>query len=157
MTRRFRGRFRPVGPQTHPELVLASRPIIAITMMLGRRHEQVRFMIDTGADLSIVSPTATERLFGDEFDFNSIPASRRLPMAGIGPGMVDTVIQRVGLLMTDEDGAGFRFPQTMLFAVPQPGVAGRWRVPSVLGRDVLRRFELRLSYDPPTALLILND
>ena len=130
--------------------------MINLVVALGQRREQVSFMIDTGADLTLVAPRRTKSLFGADYDYDSVPSSRRLPMAGIGPGTVDTIIQPVGLLMSDDDGARIRFPQTMLFAVPRPGAAGRWRVPSVLGRDVLRRFELRLSYDPPIVSLTLN-
>lgn len=131
--------------------------MVNLVVAFGQRREQVPFMIDTGADFTIVAPRRTRALFGSEFDYNSVLSSRRLPIAGVGPGTVDTIIQRVGVLMTDDDGALFRFPQAMLFAVPGRGPAERWRVPSVLGRDVLRRFELRLSYDPPTVSLILND
>ena len=131
--------------------------MINLVVAFGQRHEQVPFVIDTGADLTIMAPRRTRALFGTEFDYNSVPPSRQLPIAGIGPGTVDTIIQPVGLLMTDDDAGGYRFSQTMLFAVPRPGVAGRWRVPSVLGRDVLSRFELHLSYDPPSVALYLND
>ena len=131
--------------------------MINLVVASGQRRGQVSFMIDTGADFTIVAPRRTRELFGTEIDYGAVLPSRRLPIAGIGPGTVDTIIQRVGLLMTDDDGAVFRLSQTMLFAVPRTGAAGHWRVPSVLGRDVLRRFELRLSYDPPTVSLILND
>lgn len=130
--------------------------MINLVVAFGQRREQVPFMIDTGADLTIVAPRRTKALFGAEFDYNSVPSFRRLAIAGIGPGTVDTIIQPVGLLMTDVDAVGYRFSQTMLFAVPRPGVSGGWRVPSVLGRDVLRRFELRLSFEPPTVSLILD-
>ena len=113
-------------------------------------------MIDTGADFTIVAPRRTRELFGTEIDYRAVPPSRRLPIAGIGHGTVDTIIQRVGLLMTDDDGAVFRIAQSTLFAIPQPGDAGRWRVPSVLGRDVLSRFDLHISYDPPNVALTLN-
>lgn len=131
--------------------------MINLVVAFGQRREQVSFMIDTGADLTIVAPRRTRALFGAEFDYDAVPSSRRPTMAGVGPGTVDTIIQRVGLLLTDEDGAVFRLPQTILFAIPRPGVAGRWRVPSLLGRDLLSRFDFNLSYDPPTVSLVLND
>lgn len=131
--------------------------MVNLVVAFGQRREQVPFMIDTGADFTIVAPRRTRELFGTEIDYGAVLPSRRLPIAGVGPGTVDTIIQRVGLLMTDDEEAVLRFPQAMLFAIPQPDVAGRWQVPSVLGRDVLSRFELRLSYDPPTVSLILND
>ena len=31
-----------------------------------------------------------------------------------------------------------------------------WKLPSLLGRDVLQHFDLHLSYDPPTVSLTLN-
>lgn len=131
--------------------------MVNLVVAFGQRREQVPFMIDTGADFTIVAPRRTRALFGSEFDYNAVPSARRLPIAGVGPGTVDTIIQPVGMLMTDDDRAVFRLSQTMLFAVPGTGAAGHWQVPSVLGRDVLRRFELRLSYDPPNVSLILND
>ncbi len=131
--------------------------MVNLVVAFGQRREQVPFMIDTGADFTIVAPRRTRALFGPEFDYNAVPPSRRLPIAGVGPGTVDTVIQPVGMLMTDDDGAALRLSQTMLFAVPRTGAGGNWRVPSVLGRDVLRRFELRLSYDPPNVSLTLNE
>lgn len=156
MTRLFSGRISRDGLRSHPELDQVGRPMINLVVALGQRREQVSFMIDTGADLTIVAPRRTKALFGAEFDYHSVPSNRRLPIAGIGPETVDTIIQPVGVLMTDVDARVYRFSQNMLFAVPRTGAAGVWRVPSVLGRDVLRRFELRLSYAPPTISLILN-
>jgi len=131
--------------------------MINLVVASGQRRGQVSFMIDTGADFTIVAPRRTRELFGTEIDYGAVPPSRRLPIAGIGPGTIETIIQRVGLLMTDDDGTVLRFPQSMLFAIPQPDVDGRWQVPSVLVRDVLSRFEFQLSYDPPNVALTLND
>ncbi len=131
--------------------------MVNLVVAFGQRREQVPFMIDTGADFTFVAPRRARALFWSEFDYNAVPSGRRLPIAGVGPGTVDTIIQPVGMLMTDDDGAVFRLSQTMLFAVPQPDVAGRWQVPSLLGRDVLSRFDLHISYDPPNVALTLND
>ena len=157
MTRHFSGGFHPIGPKPHPDLNLVSRPVLNLRIMYGQRRSRTRFMIDTGADLSIVSPTVTKELFGEEFEFNAVPSARRFAMAGAGPGTFDTVIQRVGLRMVDDAGEAYRFSQTILFAVPPTNPAGgMWRFPSLLGRDVLRHFELRLAYDPPRVELLLD-
>lgn len=133
MTRRFRGYFRPNGRQPHPDLHLVGRPTIDVLAAYSRRRTTVSFMIDTGADLTIVRPEDSLKVLGDDYDFASIPLSRTVPMSGIGPNVIRTYPQRVGLMVVDEVGEEYRFAQTILFAIPQSGTLGRWRVPSVLG------------------------
>ncbi len=55
----------------------------------------------------------------------------------------------------DDNSQSYWFAQSILFADHR--ASRSWGVPSVLGRDVLQRFDLNLSYDPPSITLALND
>ena len=76
-----------------------------------------------------------------------------VPISGIGSTVEQTIVRTVGMLLVDDQGNKLWFSQSILFADPS---APPWRIPSVLGRDVLRRFHLDLSYDPPSVSLTLN-
>ena len=126
-------------------------------VMHGHNYRSVRFMIDTGADFSLVHPRDATLLLGTDFDLSSVPNREIITMAGIGPNAIRTVARTVGIRLFDTQGRPFRFSQTILFALPpSPGRPTPWNVPSLLGRDILRYFDLHLSYDPPTVSLSLS-
>lgn len=81
-------------------------------------------------------------------------------MNGVGPTPLRCQIQPAGLSMVDDAGEELIFSSPVL--IPQPDArqgSGRRSgvVPSLLGRDVLQRFDLNLSDDPPSVTLALND
>ncbi len=71
-------------------------------------------------------------------------------------------VQRAGLKFFDIDDGELVLATSIL--VPQAAEDGQYtkqgtersRVPSLLGRDVLQRFEFNLSYDPPSVALAIN-
>ena len=82
--------------------------MIDLMIAYGHRRTIVSFMIDTGADLTIVEPGDAQKALGLDFNVHSVPSGRILPMAGIGSGVIGTAAQRVGLLMIDDAGEPYR-------------------------------------------------
>ena len=157
MTRKFQGTLRPLGPIPHPGLIANPRPMIRLEVMHSRERYATRFMIDTGADFTLVQPRDVRALLGPDIDRTTVPNHEIISLAGIGSNTVETVARTVGLRFYDTQGLPFRFSQTILFALPpSPGRPTPWNVPSLLGRDILRYFDLHLSYDPPTVSLSLS-
>ena len=91
-------------------------------------------------------------------DLQATRAQDVIVVTGIGNARVRTTVRRVGLLVRDELGEAYWFPQSILFADLGNGQAREptRNVPSILGRDILQRFHLNLSYDPPSVSLTLN-
>jgi hypothetical protein len=155
MSRRFPGYLREVRARVHPDLVVTSRPRINVVVSFGRGRLRVPFLIDTGADFTILQPDDARQLLRLSQQGSAEPGgSDALTISGIGSSMEPTTVHRVGLRFIDDHSEAYWFPQSILFA-DHPS-SRRWNVPSVLGRDVLRRFDLNLSYDPPSVSLTLN-
>ena len=155
MSRRFPGFFRGLGATSHPDLMVTSRPRIDVGVFLGKSRLRVPFLIDTGADLTILQPSHAGRVL--RASGQPLPPTKpidHLSISGIGSSAELAVVRRVGLLFVDDESDGYWFSQSILFADDTSGQP--WRVPSILGRDVLQRFELNLSYDPPSVSLTLN-
>lgn len=162
MSRVFRGTFGP-SVYTDADLRLAStrHPLIRIIILIGRERFTRHFLIDTGADFTIVQPELASSLLKATGQDSGAEVERNLiTMNGVGPTPLRCQIQPAGLSMVDDAGEEFVFSSPVL--IPQPDArqgSGRRSgvVPSLLGRDVLQRFELSLSYDPATVSLTLDD
>ena len=77
-------------------------------------------------------------------------------MIGIGQGSSRSFVTPTELTFFADDGSQIRI--TLGIAItepvpPDPGAHGNWRMPSLLGRDVLQHFDLSLSYHPPSVAL----
>ena len=120
----------------------------------GRGKAQLPFLIDTGADFTIIQPEHARRLdrISGQQHLETL-SSDIVPISGIGSTVEQTIVRTVGMLLVDDEGEKLWFSQAILFADPS---APPWKIPSVLGRDVLRRFDLSLSYDPPSVSLTLH-
>ena len=116
-------------------------------MALSGHSRDIAFLIDTGADATVLHPTDAYRLFrGDlrTIDFDRDP--RRVPGLGVG-GAVDRVVRDATLTLRSEDHRLHPIEMPILIARPipsEPGEHGNWRLPSLLGRDFLRHFRLEL-------------
>ena len=161
MSRVFRGEF---GPQVHADadlrLIPTGRPLIRVFILIGRERFTRLFLIDTGADYTIVQRDLARSLLRAAGQETRSDGERNLiTMNGIGPTPLPCLVQPAGLSLVDEAGDEFVFSSSILIPHLSTGSeSGRATgvVPSLLGRDVLQRFELNLSYDPPSVSLTLN-
>lgn len=156
MTRRFSGGFWPLRSD-RAALVDVLRPYIeAETVVLGRT-KMVPWAIDTGAPYSLLSPVDSWRLLGQAFtelDFQAHP--QRYDLTGIGSTGASAIITPAVLRFDNgrDQPAIITMPIMMVEPIPRlPGNHGNWRMPSLLGCDALRHFDLTLSYNPPSVTL----
>lgn len=162
MTRTFRGSFARSAPSpAHPLLSSTGRPILSTNVLIGRARVRQSFMIDTGADYTIVQPDAALPLLSAAgIEVAPETSSDDVVLSGVGPAPLTCAVQSAGLSFIDE--LGNELILTVAVLVPRPSsanrpTANRARTPSLLGRDVLSRFDLHISYDPPNVALTLND
>ena len=106
-------------------------------------ERSILFLVDTGADLTILHPSDVEQL-GLNFDGLGCGQS----ITGIG-GLAKVFDQQLRLLFPDADtGAWYEYNLTILVAAP---TEHNKSFPSLLGRDILR-FWLT-EYDPSNGLV----
>lgn len=143
---RFRGYVHPIRTLPHA-VVSGGTPLIRITLTSHNRSSDVRFLIDTGADATVLHPNDAYRLLGDELyriDFER--DSRRIAGLGVGGG-AERVVRDATLTLRSVDGESYSMEMPILIARPEPaepGDHGNWRLPSLLGRDFLRHFRFEL-------------
>lgn len=120
------------------------RPFIEGRLILPRLNIQgnISFLMDTGADCSMVMPSDAKRL---AIPFKMLEGDREC--SGIG-GTIHSFAERAILVFTD--------PQVMLYGYDleidiMPDDPGMEEVTSLLGRDVIDRW--RITYDPQRPLL----
>ncbi len=155
MSRLFLGYLRGFRGSIHPNLEMTSRPHINVVVSFGQGRLRLPFLVDTGADFTILRPQDATRLWHLSRQVAPVRDTHaELSISGIGSNAERTTVRRVGLRFVDADGEAYWFAHSILFA-DHPS-SRSWSVPSVLGRDVLRRFDLNLSYDPPSVSLTLN-
>ncbi len=120
----------------------------------------VDFRLDTGADFTTLSPkdaysVLEERYLEMIFD----PEEEVVEMIGAGGG-ASTIIRQVQIALFDENGQPVSITLGIALMKPsprQPGAQGHWDnwdMPSLLGLDILHRFDLSFSYHPPSAALV---
>lgn len=129
--------------------------------MLGSQHIEHPFMIDTGADYTVLQWEAGRTLLGAWYrDPSNLPRGSLVTVTGVGDATLRCLVQRAGLRFMDADRNPFRIAHSLLIAEPPPRSVQRrahWEMPSLLGRDILQHFELSLFYDPPSVALTLRD
>ena len=126
--------------------------------MIGGRLVGVDFVIDSGADYSVLGPEDALDLFGPAYlslDFADPDTS--LEMSGVGGGVTRLLLREFPLAFFADDGS--RVAVTLILAIAEPSPAapsdhGSWLLPSLLGRDILHYFDLLLSYHPPGVTLL---
>lgn len=120
-----------------------TRPFVDGTLSFPRaanRRLALRFMIDTGADRTVLSPIDA-LLLGSALA--SLPPGPAI--GGVG-GRVSTLITDAMLSM-----AGFSASLILTIPVPDPVIPP---VPTILGRDVLSRFALFIEERTARVLLL---
>ena len=134
---------------------------MSVNLLIGRSRVAESFMIDTGADYTIVQRQAVLPLLKAAGVKVGPESSREdVVLSGVGPVPLTCIVQPAGLGLINDGGEEFTFANPIL--VPRPSsvrelARGRVKLPSLLGRDVLQYFDLHLSYDPPSVTLTLND
>ena len=143
---RFHGEVRETRALPH-SIVSGGAPLMWVELALSGRSRDIVFLIDTGADATVLHPTDAYAILGDglhRIDFNHDP--RRIPGLGVGDA-VDRVVRDATLALQGEDRRLHPIDMPILIARPipaEPGDHGNWRLPSLLGRDFLRHFRLEL-------------
>ena len=128
-------------------IVSGGEALIEILVSIEGMQGTVRFLIDTGADVTVLSPADSLRVLRDDafaIDFAGDPRSLRL--MGIGGGSHHVVRDAV-LTLYSTEGERRSLAMPILIAEPAPprlAEPGPPQPPSVLGRDFLRRFHLEL-------------
>lgn len=158
MSRQFHGFLHNPGRSPHADLLMTPQPHINVRVHINQRRLELPLLIDTGSDFTFLQPAAAARLLeADELRHQSTQSANVIALSGVG-GSVRTIVRRAGLVIWDDAGSGHSFSHSILLALPEisspsapPSI-----VPSLLGRDVLRRFDLHMSYDPPSVSLTLD-
>lgn len=158
VSRVFSGYFQRWGVRPHPRLPTVPKPHIRGELLFGRQRISVSFMIDTGADFTIVAPSVAAYVLQGEPDHPPITNSDRVDICGVGRGAVRTRIRSLGLSLVDDSNQSYWSTFSVLLVDPGDATSKSvaWNLPSLLGRDVLRRFDLNLSYEPPSVSLTLS-
>ena len=154
---RVTGIFQPVPLGDPYEPARTDRPFMPFHVEYDtgkeRRRHEVLFLVDTGADATVLEPRDSYALLGDELfdiDFDNDPWRR----TGVGVGGTARSVTRLARLSTMSDsGLYLGITDPICIAEPVPRVpsgerAGNWDAPSLLGRDILRFFEIHLDYFP---------
>ena len=157
VSRRVRGYFLDHDPSPHPQLRSIPAAYVKLDVEIDGASGSVRFLIDTGADFTTVSPQDCIRIFGwsyVELDFSD-PAAR-IEMIGIGSADAGAVVRDALLTAAVDDGEDIKIFTSLGIVRPYPltpAAHGNWLMPSLLGRDVLQYFDLHLGYHPPSVVL----
>ncbi len=133
----IRGRFRAERRLTSPEPTVRAR----VSLTPGR-FVRVTFLIDTGADCTMLNPRDTVDVLppGGALDWENDPSLRRV--RGVGAG-ASQVITRDGMIVFDDDRLGPVPKPSVRFFLAEPATDPG--LPSLLGRDVLENFRLTVS------------
>lgn len=162
------GLFESVRPSGEHEPLRTPRPFVPfhvrMTTPLAERDtkQEILFLVDTGADSTLIEPTDAYRLFGEELfsiDFGRSYDTR--VSVGVG-GHARSVIEYAHLSTISDDGeyVGVILPILISEPVPRrPAESGfsNWDAPSLLGRDVLSFFEVHLDYYPRPVIALKYD
>ena len=117
------------------------RPYMRATLsspLIPNNSVRIEFLVDTGADRTVLSPSEGKRLREDYgIDLLSLP--RGLPSRGVG-GQMHTRLIDATLTMD-----GFSKGMTLPIFEPPPSMPFPDWMPSLLGRDIIYEFALHVS------------
>lgn len=142
-------------------IVVMPRPYILVGVEQGLGITWIEFLIDTGADASVIHPRDAYRIWGSEYlgwDFEDDDG--RKTSHGVGGQTIST--GRTMRLHFSTDGPVRDASFLCRVEIAQPddrsaSVYTNWNLPSLLGRDVLAHFQLYLTYTPsPRVVLTLE-
>ena len=142
----FRGVVRPSRRLPHG-IVSGGAPLLKVQLAVAGRRDDIWFLVDTGADATVLHPADAQSLLAGDLqriDFGRDPY--RVAGFGVG-GAADRVVRDATLTLRSVAGEPYAMEMPILIARPmpaEPGDHGNWRLPSLLGRDFLRRFRFEL-------------
>ena len=102
----------------------------------------VSFLVDTGADASLLNPGDMVRM---GVDLGLLEGSAE--SVGLG-GAIQCFVEPAWFIFTDTDGATYVYDVDAEIAPPQPDTLD---LPSLIGREILDRW--RMVYDPAIGVL----
>ena len=131
--------------------------MIRVGVFLEGRYRTVPFLIDPGAEATVLHPVDADRILTDGWRAIDFAAdARRIRGLGTG-GNADRVVRNATLTLRSVDSESLTIEMPILIAQPmpaEPGEHGNWRLPSLLGRDFLRRFRLELLCGEQRSVLL---
>ena len=126
--------------------------------MIGGRLAGVDFLIDSGADYSVLGPEDALDLFGPAYlSMDFADPDRSLEMSGVGGTAIRLLLRERPLAFFADHGSRVAVTLTLAIAEPSPSASsdrGTWLLPSLLGRNIHHHFDRLLSYHPPAVALI---
>ena len=124
--------------------------------MIGGRLAGVDFLIDSGADYSVLGPEDALDVCGPAYlSMDFADPDRSLEMSGVGGTAIRPLLRELPLAFFADHGS--RVAVTLAIAEPSPSASsdrGTWLLPSLLGRNIHHHFDRLLSYHPPAVTLI---
>ena len=136
------GYFSPAEDLPNPRAYLRGFVDIPAIGVVGMG---VDFLIDTGADRTIIGSSDASRMV-DEFDVDLTNLQDGPRGRGVG-GTVATKTAEVALKFDD-------FSENMRMEILEPPPDARFAIPSLLGRDVLSQFALFVEERTDKVLLL---
>lgn len=140
-------------------------PAIELRVAEDGRDARIDFLIDTGNETTTLYPSDARKVLGaalDKIDFDADP--NRVIMFGAGGDEIVAVQLPLALTLYDDVDDPALISNSALVVKPDPpdlsdpdAGRGNWDTPSLLGRDLLLRFDLHLSYRQQTVYLTLPD
>lgn len=142
----------------HPEST--PRPHVTIGIEIAEAFGAFPFLVDSGADSTMLAPAAAYELLGPAYlDLDFVHDPHASVSVGIGGYARDIACPATYHIVTDDDTLiDFYAPIELAEPIPPyPSHEGNWIAPNLLGRDVLRFFEVHLDYYPQPELHLWYD
>ena len=143
---RFIGNVRQLRPLPH-SILSGGEAVLEVSVSVAENQDIVRFVIDTGAEVTVLGPDAALSVLGPAaLNIDFARDSRSLHLLGIGGG-AHHIVRDAELILRSSEGERYSVEMPVLLA--EPHLPGRFdsqapQPPSLLGRDFLRRFRLEL-------------
>lgn len=140
-------------------------PSIEVLLRWEGESARLDLLIDTGAEVSVLYPKQAEELLGSHLEQIARTGNIGREYVGGLEGPLKRAFRLpVGMTFFDEDGVPFQLDSSILIAEQHTDSSddldddsGNWDNPSLLGRDLLLHFDLRVSGARGEVFLSLPD